>query len=178
MIKKIRNILKIGNTGFSILEVLVSVVIFSLILLAIFSFISSMSDSNSKTKAEREASENAKIALDKITYEIRSANSVYTPTTTASQLSLETSRYLPDGENITFIDFFLCGDAICFKKEHQDPIVLTSDSVQVTNLMFSQVSTGASQSVKVDLTVSYPGSSNGADSSSISLTSTASLRSY
>lgn len=172
------NICKIGlgrNKGFSLVEILVSVALFSMILLAVFSFLSSMNISNQQTKADREAGENAKRALEVITSEIRSAKSIYTPTTTASQLSLETFRYLPSGETVAFIDFFLCGSAICFKKEMQEPIAITSDSVQVTSLAFTQISTGSSPSVKVDLTVS---SSNAGNSSSISLTSSASVRSY
>lgn len=157
--------------GFSLLEIVISVALFSIILLLLVSSLMSMNTSNLKTTADREASENARRALDEITYEIRSAESIYTPTTTASQLSLETSRYLPSGETDTFIDFFLCGTAICLKKESQDPIALTSDSVQVTNLVFSQISTGGKPSVQIMLTVNYL-------NSSAVLTSTASIRTY
>lgn len=162
-----------NNKGFSLLELLISLAIFSMILLAVVSFLLSMNASVAQTKADREASENARRALEEITYEIRSAKSIYTPTTTINQLSLETSRYLPDGETSTFIDFFLCGSAICFKKESQNPIVLTSDSVSVTNLVFSQISTGTNPSIQINLTAK-----SADNSSSITLVSTASLRSY
>jgi len=159
------------DKGFSLVEVLISVAVFSLILLAVISFFLSMNNSNAQTKAAREAVENVKSALEKITYEIKSATSIYTPTTTQNQLSLETSRYLPSGEDSTFIDFFLCGTAVCFKKESQDAIAITSDSVQATSLVFSQISTegapSGSSSVQVSLTAN-----------NFSLTSTASLRSY
>ena len=178
MIRIFCNILKNKNKGFSLLEILISVAIFSMILLAIVSFFLSMNTSNLKTEADREVSENARRALEEITYEIRSAKSIYTPTTTTNQLSLETSRYLSTGENTTFIDFFLCGSAICFKREFQDPIALTSDSIEVTNLEFSQISTGVNPSVQVSLTVNSLNSNNDAKSSSITLKSTASLRSY
>lgn len=161
--------------GLSLLEIIISIAIFSMILMAVVSFISSMNTSNLKTKSDRESLENAQRALDEITYEIRSATSIYTPTTTAHQLSLETSRYIPSGETDTFIDFFLCGTAVCFKKESQDAITLTSDSVKVTNLVFSQISTGASPSVQISLTVN---SVNGGNPSTTTLTSTAALRSY
>lgn len=163
------------NKGFSLVEILVSVVIFSMILLAIISFLFSMSSSNSKTKYDRDAMENARNVLDAISYQVRSAKSIYTPTTTATQLSLETLKNLPDGEDVTFVDFFLCGTAVCYKNELRETVALTSSSVQVTNLLFSQIINGSSQSVKIDLTV-RSGSTN--DSSSVSLTSTSSLRSY
>lgn len=173
MIKK-----NLFNSGFTLLEIIVSLTIFSLILLAIVSFLISMNNSILKAKAGREVSENAQKAMREITYEIRSARGVYTPTTTESQLSLETSSYLPAGEDTTYIDFFLCGSAICMKKESQDPFALTSSSVNVTDLSFTQVSTGTSPSILISMTLNYAGSGIGPDTSSITLTSTASLRSY
>lgn len=156
-----------NNKGFSLLELVVSMALFAIILFAVVSSFISMNLSNSRTMADREASENAKRALEEITYEIKAAKSIYTSTTTANQLSLETSNYLPEGETHTFIDFFLCGSAICFKKEGQDAITLTSSSVQVTNLTFSQISTGNASSVQVGLTVN-----------NFSLTSTSTVRTY
>lgn len=178
MIKNFVNIYKNKNKGFTLVEIIISLLIFALILLAVISFFLTINASNLKTTADREALENARRVLDEITYEIRSATSIYTPSTTANQLSLETSRYLPSGETDTFIDFFLCGSAVCLKKESQNPIALTSDSVHVANLTFSQISTGANPSVQVNLTVNYSNSSNPQNYSSISLTSTASVRSY
>lgn len=165
----------IKNKGFSLVEIVISLAIFSMILFVMVSLFLAMTTSNSKTKSDREVAENAKIALEKIAYEIRSAKSIYTPTTTANQLSLETSKYLPSGESNTFIDFFLCGTAICFKQESKDAVALTTDSVKITSLIFSQISTGSVPSVQISLTVNS-GSVN--NFSSISLTSTASLRSY
>ena len=166
---------RFNNEGFSLLEIIISLAMFSMIMLAVVSFLMSMNTSNLKTTADREAGENAKNALEQITREIKSAESIYTPTTTTNQLSLETSRYLPAGETDTFIDFFLCGTAVCFKKELQSPVVLTSDSVRVTNLTFLQISTGAIPSVQVSITAN---SGSGNTYSSTNLTSTASLRSY
>lgn len=172
------NRLKFRNKdgGFTLLEIVVSLTIFSLILLAVVSFLFSMNDSNARANAGREVLENAKNALDEITYEIRSAKSVYTPTTSAIQLSLETSKYVKNWEENTYIDFFLCGTAVCLKKEFQDPIALTSGSVEVINLAFTQVLTGTSPSVKVSLTLKYL--SPGNNYAPITLTSSASLRSY
>lgn len=163
--------------GFSLIEVVVSVAIISVVSLVVISFFLWMNTSNSKTKASREAGENARSALDQMAYEIRSAKSIYTPTTTQNQLSLKTAKYLPSGENSTFIDFFLCGTALCLKKESQNTIALTSNSVQVTGLIFTQIMNGTVPSIKVNITVSYPNNDPNA-SASINLTSTASPRSY
>ena len=167
-----------NGAGFSLLEILVSLALFSMILLAVISFFLSMNNSNLKSKSSGDVTENARRALEAITHEIRSAKSIYTPTTAASQLSLETTKYLPEGESITYIDFFLCGpshSAICLKKEFHNPIAITPDSVKVTNLTFLQISAGASPSVQLNLTVD---SNSGENSSLINLTSTAATRNY
>lgn len=131
-----------------------------------------MNFSEMRTRAQRETFENARSAIDTMTYEIRGANSIYAPTTAQSQLSLETTKYLPTGENITYIDFFLCGTRLCEKKEKdQDSTYITSDSVQVSNLQFTPVVTNNYSSVKISLTVSE-------QTTSITLSSSAALRIY
>ena len=175
--KKITNINSLA--GFSLLEVLVSIAIFSLMLLAMISFLSSMYGSYSKTKAGSQSLENAQRAMDIMAYEIKGARSIYTPTTTQNQLSLQVPRYLPSDETITFIDFFLCGSALCLKKESQSPIALTSDSVQVAALVFSQALNGSTPSVTIAMTVNYINPTNSISSSAATtLTSTVALRSY
>ena len=156
-----------SGAGFTIIEISVSLAVLFIILLAINSLLFLITHTNVETKASREALDNARRAMETMTYEIKGAKSIYTPTTTANQISLETLRYLPAGENDTFVDFFLCGFAICFKKELESPISLTSDSVQATNLQFSQILNGETVSIKINLTVN-----------SVTLTSTVSLRSY
>jgi len=167
------------NQGFSLVEVLISVAIFSFILLAIASFIFWMSRSNLKSKADTDSLENARRILDVIGYEIKGAKSLYSATTSSSQLSLETLRYLPSGEVVTYIDFFLCGTDICFKKEGQNPVSLNSDSVQISNLQFAKVVNGETSSIKISLTVDYKNTTGDSSSNaSTVLQSTVALRSY
>jgi type II secretory pathway pseudopilin PulG len=155
------------NRGFSIMEIAISVSLMSVILLFVFSFFWAMNRYNSKTNADSEVLETARRVLDGIVYEVRGAKDVYAPTTTVTQLSLETTRYLPQGESSTFIDFYKCGSAVCFKKEGQSATILTPDSVKIDNLSFSRISNGDYKSVQISLTAG-----------NLTLTSTASLRQY
>ena len=165
--------------GFTIVEIVVSLGILSIILLVIISFILWANYYGAKTRADSEVLENARRVLDVITYEIRGAKSIYNPTTTSDQLSLETEKYAPSGEDSTFIDFFICGSALCLKKESQDPIILTSDSIKIESIYFSEILNGTVPSVKIDITVNYQNQYSDDESyASISSTSTASLRSY
>lgn len=179
---KTKNKLRLSNesgAGFTMVEILVSLGSFSIVFLTIISFVLWANFYNAKTTADGEVAENARRILDLIAYEVRGATSIYTPTSTSDQLSLETTRYLPTGETITFIDFFLCGSSLCLKKESQSPITIHADSVEISDLSFSQILNASTPSVKIDLTVSYKNQhSTTGNYASASLTSTASLRAY
>ena len=156
------------------MEILIYIAILAVIFSSIYSFLTWAIQSNSKTKAIREVTDNARRAMEILTHEIKEAKSVYGPTSTSTQLSLETSHYSPVGESSAFIDFYLCGDGadiLCLKKESQNPIAITSESVKVSSLEFMQIST-TTPSVRIRLKIDYK------NLASINSTSTASLRSY
>jgi len=169
-----------NNKSFTLIEVLVYVAVLAIIISAVSSFFLWAIRSNTKTKVMRETLDNARRAMEIITYEIKEAKSIYTPTTTSSQLSLETTHYLPQGEQTSYIDFYLCENQLCLKKESQDPIALTSDRVEVKNLSFSEIATAPSDSsVQINLEVEYKNPFNLPQyQASVNLTSTIALRSY
>ena len=165
------------NQGFTLIELLVYIAIFSIIIGVTVSFIFWLVQSNVKAKVMRETMDNAERIMRTMTKEIKEAKSIYSPTTSATQISLETTRYLPDGESMSYIDFYLCESLrFCFKKESQNPSYLTSDNVEVAILVFTQIGTS---SIKIDLTVYYMDIDGKPEyKSSISLSSTVSLRAY
>lgn len=158
-------------------EVIIYVALLSLIMLLASSFVFYLSYTNSESKGEREVLENARRVLETISYETSGAESVYTPTTNANQLSLQTLRYIPLGETTSYIDFFLCGTRVCLKKESEDPIYLTSDAVVVTTLAFTQVSNNGFLSIRTNIIMNYKNPINNT-TQAVNLTSTASLRNY
>ena len=165
--------------SFTLTEMLVYVAVLAIIVLAVSSFFLWTTRSNTKTRAMREALDNSRRAMEIMSSEIKEAKSIYTPTTTSTQLSLETTKYLPAGEETTYIDFYLCGTQLCLKKESQNPIALTSDRVEVNNLIFSQIITGGNPSVQIDLGINFKNPQNRPEyQASVNLKSTASLRSY
>ncbi len=161
--------------GFSIIEVIIYLGLLSLIALLVSSVVIYFTNLNNQSKGDREVLENARRVLEEMTYEIAAAKSIYTPTTTASQLSLETSKYVPTGETTSYIDFFICDNRVCFKKDGQNPIYITDDAIQVSSLAFNQISTNGSTSIKISTTMRYNNAINGVQPS-VSFTSTAALR--
>lgn len=165
--------------GFTLMEILVYIVVLGIIIVAISSLLIWSIHSNTKAKVMKETLDNARRAMELMTYEIREAKSIYTSTTTLNQLSLETTHYLPAGEKNTFIDFFLCDSRLCLKKESQNPIALTSDRVEVANLVFTQVLTGDIPSIQINLKVNYKNPTHRPEyEASVSLRSVVSFRSY
>jgi type II secretory pathway pseudopilin PulG len=172
------------HSSFTLMEMLVYLGVLAIVFLIISSFLLWAVRSNKKAMAMRETLENANRAMEIMIYEIREAKSIYTPTsvfsTSSSQLSLETEKYLPDGETTSFIDFYLCGDRLCLKRENSDPIALTSENVEVKNLEFNLIATTSTfPSIKINLKVDYKNPKNRPElSASVTLNSTISLRSY
>jgi len=165
--------------GFMLVEVLLYVAVLTIIITVVGSFFLWIVRSNTKARVTRETLDNSRRAIETMTYEIKEAKSIYSPTADSNQLSLETIKYLPDGEEISYIDFFLCGDNLCMKKESEDPIALTSDQVEVSELVFTQIATGTVPSIQIDLKIDYKNPNNRQEyQSSVETVSTVSMRSY
>lgn len=171
---------RFSKKGFTLLETLTYVAILIIIIAIVSPLFLWVSRLNTKEKAMREVLDGARRAMEKMAYETREAEGIYFPTDSSNQLSLETKKYLPAGEETTYIDFYLCEDQLCFKKESQDPIVLTSDKIVIDDLSFTRVSTNLDiPSVQIDLSVSYKNPDDRSESrASIDLVSTVSVRSY
>ena len=166
------------NQGFTLIEIIVYIAVLSLLVVSVSAFALWAIRSQTKSKAMTEVLNNGRRAMEIMTQEIKEAKGLYAPTITANQLSLETKKYLPTGETNTYLDFYLCGSRLCLKKESQEIIPLTSDNVQISNLVFTQIAT-SSPSVQIDLTIDYKNPNNRVEyQASVNLKSTAALRSY
>ena len=172
-----------SHAGFTLLEVLVYIAILATVVLVISSFLIWAVRTNTKNKVMAETLDNARRTMEIMVYEIKEAESIYTLTsvfeTDPGQLSLETKKYLPVGETSTYIDFYLCENHLCLKKESQDTLSLTSDRVEVKNLIFNRIITNNIPSIQIDLKVDYKGITGRPEyQASVSLRSVVSLRSY
>lgn len=167
------------NKAFSLLEVLVYVAVFAVVTTAIASFVLWAINAKAKTKAMREVSHNSERAMEIIAYEVREAEAIYEPTTNNNQLSLRIKKHLPTGEAISYIDFFLCGDRLCSKKEGRDPVALTSEKIEITNLNFTKIFTSSAPSIQIELQANYKNPSDLLKYKAIAdLRTTVALRTY
>ncbi len=150
---------KTPEGGFTLLELLVYIAIFAILMVSITLFAIAFIKTTAKSRVKKEVSLGCYSAMKVMVYEIKRANNVYTPTSvfdsSSGQLSLETSQELPEGEQITYIDFYLDGNKkLYLKREEQNPQLLISENLKVTNLEFEHLSSSL-ESVRINLTLEY-----------------------
>ncbi len=172
-----------SSMGFSLLEMLIYIALVAIIISSVVFFGIWAIQVGAKTKANSEVLGNARRALETMVYEIRRSQSLYAPTSifdaSPGQLSLEQTSAAGAAESSNFIDFFLCGQSLCLKREQSEPILLTSSYVRVTSLTFNQrLNSVSSPSIKITLQVASASSTRPEETASIDLTTTANLRSY
>jgi len=168
------------QAGFTLIEILAACGIFIIIFGVLTGFIVWVYGSVVKIQAVSEVENSFQQAMETMLREIKRSRSIYTPTSNSSQISLATINYTPLGEITSFIDFFICGEQVCFKIEGQDPVALTSQKTKVQALNFIYLTqAGKPTSVQIGLDLGHQNSNlNPALNILMTATSTASLRMY
>lgn len=179
MKKEKRKAMPAGRQGFTLIELLIYLAIFAVLITTISVFSITTIKTIRRGQIRKEVVSAAYSAMKTMLYEIKSASNVYNPTSVFNghpgQLSLQTTEYLPEGENLTYIDFYLDNNnKLYLKKEGYNPQILISDKLDITNLEFEYLAS-SSELVKIDLTIIY-NTFNPEYQYSYSLTSSAGIR--
>lgn len=145
-----------SNKGASLMEIILYVGILSALSTFLIYSVVGLVRSYKTIQLRNDVSDNATAVLSLISEEVRSARTIYEPTSIFNQgqgqLSLWTLRSVPDGENWTYVDFYLDNQKVYLKREGVDPFPITSDRVLVSQLKFSRIGTGTTTpSVIIDL---------------------------
>ncbi len=174
--------LRYSNAGFTLVEMLVYVAILTIILALVVGLMWNLIRSYTRYRVEREISTNVREAMNYMIREIKSAQGVYASTSVFTshpgQLSLETRVSVPADETTTFIDFYIDNGQLLIKREGQDPFVITSDRVSVSNLVFTNFTNPTiGELVRLDLTIEHRENTSRFEfQAQQSLTSSAALR--
>jgi len=149
--------MKIQNKkGFSIVEILVYLAIFTaLSILVINSFITILS-SFDITNMNRKLLESGTISMERISREIRQAESVNAFTTSTS-LVLNSHDSLESDIVIKFINE---DGKLNFYKNDTLEGNLLGQNISITNLIFSRITTAKSEAVRIIMTLQYSGENN------------------
>lgn len=164
--------------GFTLIEILIYASILIVVAFALLTSLLKLTEFYNITRFEREVLANIHLGLDDIVLEIRQARSIYLPTSQNTQISLENVLNPPAGETKTYLDFYLDNGRLCLKREGEDAQPLTSETIEVTDLDFVYLSSSTNpSSVRITIKAHYR-SNKPEYQREISLSSTATLRSF
>jgi len=159
MFQKNKKFFKNQKKGFSLIEVLFYITIFIILISVVTLFAATFIKSINKNHIKKEVAQGAYTVINSIIYEIENADNVYLPTSVfgahPGQLSLKTTQKLSEGEQATYIDFYLDNNnRFYIKREGEGARLLTSENLRVTNLEFQYLA-NSSESIRIILTVNY-----------------------
>ena len=146
------------QSGFTLLEVVLVMAVGSVVLLVVSQLMSLVLGSYAKQQRITEVEQQGSMVLHQILQTVRTSQEIQSPSTgaVASSLSL-TMR--DGGQNPTVYD--VANQSVRITEGSASPVVLTSPRVQVSNLVFRNVSRpGTRGSIKVEFTI-QPSSSGG-----------------
>jgi len=139
--------------GYSIVEILVYLAIFtSLSVLVINSFIAILSSFNT-TNINRKLVESGSIVMERVSREIRQAESIDTAHSSFDVLQLNSID--TDTGNPAIIKFATVDEAINLYKDGTLLGNLLEDDISVTNLTFTRIQTTSSEAVRIKMTLEY-----------------------
>ncbi|MSU55098.1 MAG: hypothetical protein EXS46_00985 [Candidatus Taylorbacteria bacterium] len=141
--------------GFSLAEMVIYVGLLAFVMVAMVSMLLGMSRAYDHLKVSRHIQSSAITALDRMVRDIRNAQSVNvlgsTLGTSPGVLTINTTT--ATGTPQTF-QFLVSNGTLRIKMDGADLGPLTLSDVTVGSLIFQQMSTGISQAIKIDLTLS------------------------
>jgi len=177
-----------SGAGFTLIELMVYIAIISIILVASINFMWQIMNTRTKSQVTQEAQQNARFAMERMVIEIRGAEDVV-KTGGASTFDVHPGKLtLQYTAGDVVIDtatstVTLGGKSVDIRKLRitegaGSPIELTSDRVDVTNLIFTDLTQGDDKdNIRIQLTIENVNPENVVwRESSISLQSAASIR--
>ncbi len=133
------------KNGYSVIEILVYLAIFTSISALVINLFITILSSLNVTNANRRLVEAGQISMDRISREIRQAQSIDASSTSDSLIL--------NGDNL--INFRKENNELNLYKNGSLEGSLISDDVSVINLVFRPISTVESQAVKIEMNISY-----------------------
>ncbi len=151
----------INKKGFTLIELIIYIATFSFVLVFLVSFVFNLINVQAKIKINKEVLENNQRAMEIMLSYIKQSQDIYTPTSFfdnhPGQLSLKTAQNTPEGEEETYLDFYLDeNERICFKEEGSEEVALTSEKVEINNMVFNYlIDSNNNKSIRIELSAIY-----------------------
>ncbi|MCX6757420.1 MAG: type II secretion system protein [Candidatus Nomurabacteria bacterium] len=137
-----------NQNGYSLIETVFYIVLFSILSLAVINALISMTKSFTETATHAELMQVSPV-IERITHEIRQATSITSITNNNTDLLLQTT-----GTN-TSVEFLLSGTNVQLKENGATTGNLNTPDIAITGLTFTQITSTNSKAVKVDISARY-----------------------
>ena len=149
---------KIIQRGATLIELLLYIAIVSIFSGFLTYSVVALINNYKRIQTRNDVLNNVSAVFSTMAEEIRSARLLYLPASVfgggQGQVSLRTKRSVPDGEDWTYVDFYLDNQRVYLKREGVAAFPITSDRVSISWLEFVKIGTGTTTaSIKVDLTI-------------------------
>lgn len=146
--------------GFTLIELLIYTTTFVIITIILTLFVFNLIKVQAKIRISKEVLESSQRVMEIMLWEIKHAQSVYTPTSvfgaSPGQLTLETSQNAPEGEETAYIDFYLgSDDRLYLKREEQEAEALAPKDIKINTLIFNYLTATGTDSIRIELSASY-----------------------
>jgi type II secretory pathway pseudopilin PulG len=157
--KKVR-----GSSGFTLIETLIYVAIIGGVLSTFIAFSMNVSQGRNKTYVVQEVQSNTRHAMDVMSQRIRAATSVTIGSSTfGSDPGVLQLAMADASKNPTIINLTADNGILQIKEGASAAVSLTSTEVDVTNLVFTNLTDGDRESVRIQMTVGYDSSAVGVE---------------
>lgn len=142
--------------GFTLFEVVLFIALLPLVMLLTTQLLISEIDALFRARVDRNATDTAGAILERITQEVRLAESVLTASSTFDtdngRLVLQ-SFSSPTSTNSAIVDISLLNNDATIQRDQNATTTLTGEDVRVTQLLFSHVTSSISELIRVSITV-------------------------
>ena len=145
-----------NKKGFTVIEILIYASLLALLIVLMANAVASLSHIIGEAKTERTLRSSAEAALERITREVRFAETVNVGLSTLNTNpgTLVLTSINPFTETAQTITISVDGDLVTIQKNAGPVEYLTSDKTTVTSLIFRRIVNGtASESIRAELTV-------------------------
>ena len=140
------------NTGFTLIETLVYIAIFSIFIGSLISFLNLMTTSRINNQITLEVNNQGNELIRTITQSIRNSDSINSPNAGATSATLDLSTSTGSTNPTVFSE---SGGVLYMTEGVGDPIALTNGKVSISNVIFSNLSRpGTSGTIQVRFTLS------------------------
>ena len=145
-----------NNKGFTLIETIIYIVVFSMMSIALVQVIISINKAYGAIKSNQALEMSASDSLNKMSRDIRNATSVLIgPSTNFGVSPGKLALSSKDGSGVVHtVEYYVDANKMLQVKEDGISVgKLTSSSTPISNLVFSQITTGNSSAVKIDLSL-------------------------